>query len=123
MSRRTIANGLRFFGHLPKVFQLFLGVVQAAVDAAFGQQGLVFSLLGDAAAVHDVDAVAVHHIGQAVGDEDDRFLPRQLADGRHDVVFTLGVHVGGGFVEEVDGRVVQQRTGHGQTLALTAGQV
>ena len=81
------------------------------------------ALPGNAALIQHIDAVAVHHIGQTVGDEDDRFLSGKAADGLHDVVFALGVYVGSGFVKEIDGCVVQQSARHGKALALAAGQV
>ena len=61
------------------------------------------SLLGDAACLQHIDAVAVHHIGQTVGDQDHCFLSRQAVDGFHDIVLALGIHIGGRLVEHIDG--------------------
>ena len=41
----------------------------------------------------------------------------------HDVVLALGIHVGSGFVKQVDGRIMQQGAGHGKALALAAGKI
>ena len=81
------------------------------------------ALLDHTAIAHCIDAVAVHHVCQTVGDQDDRLFPGKTVDGPHDVVLALGIHVGGSLVEEVDGRIMQQGAGHGKALALTAGKI
>ena len=58
-----------------------------------------------------------------MGDQNHRLFSRQTPDGRHDVVFALGVHIGGSFIEEVDGGIVQQSARHGKALPLPAGKV
>ena len=81
------------------------------------------ALFDDPALLHDVNAVAVHNVGEAVGDQDDGLFAGQAVDGLQDVVFTLRIHVGSGLVEEVDGRIVEQGARHGQTLPLAARQI
>ena len=44
-------------------------------------------------------------------------------DGLHDIVLALGIHIGSGFVKQVDGRIMQQGAGHGKALALAAGKI
>ena len=78
------------------------------------------ALLDHPAIAHCIDAVAVHHVCQTVGDQDDRLFSGQTVDGLHDIVLALGIHIGSGLVEEVDGRIVQQGAGHGKALALPA---
>lgn len=79
--------------------------------------------LGNVSALQHIDAVAVRHVGQPVGDEDHRLGPRQPVDLGHDVVFALHVDVGGGLVEDVERAVMQQRPGQGKALALAAGEI
>ena len=41
----------------------------------------------------------------------------------HDLVFTLHIDVGGGFIKDIYGAVVQQGPGQGKPLALAAGEI
>ncbi len=76
-----------------------------------------------AALLHDVDAVGVHDLGEAVGDDDHRAA---LLDGVERVLDLLGgngVEGGGGLVEEDDGRVFEEKPGNGNALLLPARQL
>ncbi len=73
--------------------------------------------------LHHVDTVGNRHIGQAVGNQDDGLLPRQPMNLPHDVVLTLHIDIGGGFIENIDRAVVEQGPGQRQSLALAAGKV
>ena len=71
-----------------------------------------------AAFFHDVDAVRIHDLGEAVGDDDHRAA---LLDGIERVFDLLGgdgVEAGGGLVEEDDGRVFEEEPGDGDALLL-----
>src|SRR5215217_2214831 len=99
-----------------------LGPVQVGVQAAGPQQLGVGALLDDAAALDDQDPVGVDDGRQPVGD--DQAGPALQGGGQRllDVDLGLGVEVGGGLVEDDDGRVGQQQPGDGQALLLAAGQ-
>ena len=60
--------------------------------------------------------------GESVGDGQNGSALFQLLQGFLDSQFGLGVHGGGGFIQDQDLGVGQYRTGDGNTLFLTAGQ-
>ena len=77
----------------------------------------------DAALIQHIDVIRICHISKAVGDQNDRLSFSQCMDLSHDVVFTLHIDIGGGFIENIDRAVMEQRSRQGQALALTAGEV
>src|SRR5215218_10764694 len=99
-----------------------LGGVQVSVQAAGPQQLGVGALLDDAAALDDQDPVGVDDGRQPVGDDQAGPAGQGGGQGLLDVDLGLGVEVGGGLVEDDDGRVGQQQPGDGQALLLAAGQ-
>ena len=78
---------------------------------------------GNFPAVQHINLVRLHHIDQTMGNQDHRLGFCQPADFRHNVVFALHIDVGGGFVKEIDGAVVEQRPGQGQPLALAPREI
>ena len=81
--------------------------------------GAAFS---DDAVLEVDDAVGLFDSGQTVGDDNDRPVFHQVIDGLLDLAFRLHVHGGGGFVQDEDGRVTQDRPGNGEPLLLAAGE-
>ena len=73
--------------------------------------------------VQHINVICVYHIGQAVGDEDYRLVPRQNTNLFHNVIFTLHINVGGSFIKEVHRTIVEQSPGQGQTLPLPTGKI
>src|SRR5829696_10205511 len=99
-----------------------LGAVQVGVETAGGQQVGVGALLDDPAAVDDQDPVGVDDGRQPVGDDQAGPALEGGGQGLLDVDLGLRVEVGGGLVEDDDGRVGQQQPGDGQALLLPARQ-
>ena len=60
--------------------------------------------------------------GVVAGDEDGLAVILELPDDGHEFVGELGVQVGGRFVGDDDGRVVDERPGDGHPLGLAAGE-
>lgn len=96
---------------------------QFAVDAGPGHQLGVVALVGDQAAVEDVDAVGGADAGEAVGDEQDGAVPAQLADEGEQGLFGAGVEGGGRLVGDEERGVPVDRPRAGDPLPLAAGQV
>src|SRR5215212_419361 len=99
-----------------------LGPVQVGVEPAGGEQLGVGALLDDPAAVDDQDPVGVDDGRQPVGDDQAGPALEGGGQGPLDLHLGLGVEVGGGLVEDDDGRVGQQQPGDGQALLLPARQ-
>ena len=79
---------------------------------------------GDDAVADGDDAMGVLGDVRLVGDEDDGVaFGVKLVEEGHDLVAGLGVEVSGGLVGEDDGRVVDEGTGDGDALSLTAGEL
>ena len=77
----------------------------------------------DAALLHDQDAVGVSDRIETMGDDDGGAADEQAIQGILDEAFALGVEVGGGLVEDEQGRVRQHGPGDGDALTLTAGEL
>jgi len=84
-------------------------------------QLLVGAGLGDAAIFQDDDAVGAHDGGEAVGDDEGGPTPEQGSQAVEGCGVGRGVQGRGGLVENDHGRVLEQRPGDGDPLALTAG--
>lgn len=81
------------------------------------------TLPGERAAVKNVNIVRHRNIREPVRNQDHSLAPGKRMDLRHDVVFALDINVRCGLVEQVHRRVMQQRAGQCQPLALAAGEV
>ena len=95
---------------------------EIGVETSFGHERIVRAALHDAPAVEHDDLVGIAHGLQAMRDHDDRLAARQLGDGALQVALVLRVDVGGGPVEDDDGRVLQDGARDGEALALAARQ-
>ena len=86
------------------------------------QQLCMTALLDNLAPIQHHDPVGVPYRREAMGDDDDR---APLADRFHvvlDDALRLVVQGAGGFIENQDARVADQRPGDGDALALVAGE-
>jgi hypothetical protein len=93
------------------------GIVPTQVDEV-----IVTPLLHDPSLFDDDDAVGPSHRAEAVGDDEDG---TPLGDSGHivlDDAFRFVVQGAGGFVENENARVGDQRSGNGDMLALAAGE-
>ena len=79
--------------------------------------------LDDTALLQYHDHVRVHNGGQTVGDDEHRAALHQLIHTPLDNGFGAGVDGGGSLVQNQAGRVGNRRTGDGDELALTLGEV
>ena len=99
-----------------------LHFVEVAVDAAEGEEVVVLAALDDAAVVEYEDLVGAADGRKAVGDGEDGAAAHGFVEGVLDGALGFGVEGAGGFVEDEDGRVAQERAGDGEALALAAGE-
>ena len=70
-----------------------------------------------------VDAVGVLDGGKPVGDDEGGAVFHQAVERVLDLALGLGIHRGGGLVQQQDRRVLEQRAGDGQPLFLAAGEL
>ena len=82
-----------------------LDTPQTGIDAAFGDEVVVFALFLELTAFEDKDAVGVADGAEAVGDDDGGAPDDDLFERALDEGFGLVVDGGGGFVEDQDGWV------------------
>lgn len=93
--------------------------MQARIIAIGRQQLLVRTTLDDAALVHDQNQVGFLDGRQPVSDHQRGAAFHDLVERRLDMPFRFGIERRGGFVEDQQRCVLQQRAGNRQTLALT----
>src|SRR5579862_4903786 len=99
-----------------------LELVEAVVDAALGEEFLMGALFAEAAFVEDEDAVGVLNGAEAMGDDQGGAAAEQAIEGIADLQFGLGVHTGGGFIEDEEAGIVCQGAGEIDELALADGE-
>ena len=116
-------HGAHLFGLTGQRLHLLLLLPQLCIGTAAHSQAAMGSLFHDAALFHHYDVVCPSQRRKAVRDNDHGLLDGKALDAGQDVAFAVGVHVGGGLVEQVDGGVAQKGTGNGQALALATGKV
>ncbi len=102
---------------------LKLQAVERGVAAAAAQQLLVAAGLDDLARLDHQDAVRVHDGGEPVRDHDGGAALAELGDRLLHVPLGFGIERGGRFIEQDDGRVLDQRARDGDALALAAGEL
>src|SRR5882757_6457885 len=127
--RRSVAGGRdgrfrRAVGVERKVqlLLLVLQLIKPIVNAALGEKLLMRALLAQAAFVKDENAIGVLNGAQAMRDDKRGSSGEQAAKGLADQQFRLGVHAGGGFVEDQETRIVCERAGKIDELALSDGK-
>ena len=99
-----------------------LEVVDFFVDAACGEELGVGAALGDAALVEDEDEVCVADGAEPLGNDEGGAALDEDFEGLLDEHFGLGVHAGGGVVEDEDPGVHEEGPGDGDALLLAAGE-
>jgi len=99
-----------------------LEFMELVVESPFFEEFGVGAALGHAAVVEEEDPVGVFDGGQPMGDHNDRPVLHQFFDGVLDQFFRGGVQGTGGFVQNEDGRILQEGAGDGQPLLLPSGK-
>ena len=77
----------------------------------------------DAAGIHHQNHVGFLHGGHALGDDDLRGVRNLVVERGTDQLVRLGIDGAGRIVENQNLRLLQQRTGDAQALALSAGHI
>ena len=98
------------------------GAVHAGVGSVFGHEFVVAAGFEDLAFAEDEDFVGAGGGGEAMGDEERCSAVHDLFEGLGDDFFTVGVEVGGGFVEDEYFGVGDEGPGDGEALEFAAGE-
>jgi DNA-binding CsgD family transcriptional regulator/PAS domain-containing protein len=96
---------------------------EGGVGAAARDQLGVRAALGDATVGEDDDLVGAPRERQAMGDEQERAVAEALAHPLEGRLLGLGVERCGGFVEQQEGGVVDERAGEGDPLPLAGARL
>ena len=99
-----------------------LGFVQAAVQAALGQQPLVRPDLDDTTAFEHDDAIGVQNGGQSMCNHDVGASAHEALQRILDQELAFAVERAGGFVEDQNARIAEERARDRDALALAAGK-
>ena len=105
---------------MPRRHELGLGEFGEA--AALGDELVEGAGLDDAALVEHQDAVGVADRGEAVGDHEGGAALHDLVERRLQLALGRGVERARRLVEDQDRRVLEERAGDRQALALAAGE-
>ena len=97
-----------------------MGGVEVAVGAGLDDQFFVGAALDDAAFVQDHDQIGVANGGEAVGDDEAGAVVQDLDQCLLNLIFGLGVYVGGGFIKHEHGGVGEDGAGQRYALLLAA---
>ena len=76
--------------------------------------------LYDLAVVHDQDEVTITDGGEAVGDDQHRAVCKLVVDHIKDGILCAKVQTAGGFVQDIEVRILQESAGQCKALLLTA---
>ena len=76
--------------------------------------------LYDLAVVHDQDEVTITDGGEAVGDDQHRAVCKLVVDHIKDGILCAKVQTAGGFVQDIEVRILQESPGQCKALLLTA---
>ena len=101
--------------------QRVLGLIQLGVDAAGLQQLPMGAALGNYTVGNGHDAAGTADGTQAVSDNQRRPSLGEVIKGPMDFRLRHGVQCGGGFVQNQNGRILQENPGDGDALLLPAG--
>ena len=91
-------------------------------DAARLQQLCGRALLGYRAVTQHYDPVCARNGTHPVGDDEDGFVLYEPGQSLLNGSFVLHVQTGGGFIQQNDGRILQESAGNGNALTLAAGK-
>lgn len=95
---------------------LALAADKVGVDAALTDELFVPPLLDDFTAVEHQNLIGAADGFEPVGDHQDRLIARERFDCLLLPILILGVDVGGGLVENEDGRILEHGAGNGDAL-------
>ena len=95
---------------------------EAAVEPVNSHQLVMGALLNDLTVIDNKNLVGMAHSFQPVSNHNDRLIVGQFCNGLHQLLLVLRVHVGGGFVQNDDRRILHDGPGNGDALALAAGK-
>ena len=93
------------------------------IDPALVHQIFVGANLRNAPAIKHDDFVGPPDRRQSMSDDDDRAILDQIVQCALHQHLGFRVEVGGGFIQDEDGRVLQQCSRNGKTLALASAQL
>ena len=96
---------------------------ERGIAAAAAQQIVMPAALDDLAALDHQNGVGVHDGVQAMGDDDGGAVLAEMLDRLLHLLFGFRIQRRGGFIEQDDRRILDQRAGDGDALALAAGQL
>ena len=102
----------------PPSIALKLRMIQRCIVAVLCHEVFVAALFDDVAVPDDEDAVGAFDGGEAVGDDKGGAPGHELAHGQLDFLLGLGVHVGGGFVQNEHAGIGEHGPGNGDELLL-----
>src|SRR4029077_7434572 len=129
MAQRSVAGRQdRGFGRAAgfdwqmELLLLVLQLVEAIVNSALREEFLMRALFAQASFVKDEDAVGVLNGAEAVRDNQGGAAGEQAIERFANQQLRLGVHAGGRFVEDEEARIVGQRAGKIDELALADGK-
>ena len=80
------------------------------------------ALFNNATLIEDDDVIGFEDGVETVGNGNDSFSLHELARGFFEQGFGFRVEAGGGFVEDEDGRVLEEGARERETLRLSAGE-
>ena len=95
---------------------------QMRIEAILLHEFLMRSGFDDAPLIHDDDAIGLLHRRQSVRNDQCSPVRHQLLQRCLNQSLAFGVERRGGFVEQQDGAVGEQRAGDGDALPLAAGK-
>src|SRR5690606_8375459 len=113
--RRGIVGSVGCFGQR-------LPIIQFTVVGRCGIKLLVRAVGDDAAGVEDEDARGTADRAETVRDHERGAAAHELVERRLNLRLALAVERAGGFVQDEDGRVLEEGAGDGDALALSAGE-
>ena len=93
-----------------------------AVAAGLVQQRVVIADLDDAALLNHDNFIGVSDGTESVSDHEGGASAEEFGEALLDQAFAVAVEVGGGFVEDQDFGVGEDRAGDGDALTLAAGE-
>src|SRR5213083_3229435 len=99
-----------------------LEIVQAPIQTVAGEQVVVRAPLHDPSFRQHDDEIGMVHGGEPVGDHEDGAMRHQPIDRFLHEALGFGVECAGGFVEDQNRWIAQQRPGNRDPLALPAAE-
>src|ERR1035438_9839880 len=102
---------------------LELEFVEPLINSALGDEFFVGADFADLPIFEHHNLVRASNRGKPVRDDDDGAVLHQVGQRLLYQHFALRVQVAGGFVQDQDGRVLQQGARDGEALALAAGKL